>query len=214
LIVPIGEVVLRAACAQHQAWRDAGFPSFPISVNLSARQFRQADLKDAIARIVHEAGLDPAMLELELTESLLMDHTDRTVETLDHLHAMGVRLSIDDFGVGYSSLSYLKRFPIQTLKIDQSFMRHVTSDADDAAISTAIIAMAHGLKLRVVAEGVETEDQLAFLMAKGCDAVQGYLFSRPLPADAMTALLETGQGIVKPAQGSSGRNDPPIRRAA
>ena len=217
LIVPIGEVVLRAACAQSRAWRDAGFPPFPITVNLSARQFRQSDLKDAIARIVRETGLDPAMLELELTESLLMDHTDRTVETLDHLHAMGIRLSIDDFGVGYSSLNYLKRFPIQTLKIDQSFVRHITSDADDAAISTAIIAMAHSLRLRVVAEGVETEDQLAFLMAKGCDAVQGYLFSRPLPADAMTALLGTGRGIVKPASGSagtSGPTDPPIRRAA
>jgi diguanylate cyclase (GGDEF)-like protein len=217
LIVPIGEVVLRAACAQSRAWRDAGFPPFPITVNLSARQFRQSDLKDAIARIVRETGLDPAMLELELTEGLLMEHTDRTVETLDHLHAMGIRLSIDDFGVGYSSLSYLKRFPIQTLKIDQSFVRHITSDADDAAISTAIIAMAHSLKLRVIAEGVETEDQLAFLKEKGCDAVQGYLFSRPLPADAMTTLIETGRGIVKPASGSAGTSgpiDPPIRRAA
>ena len=211
LIVPIGEVVLRASCAQNRTWQKAGFAPFPVSVNLSARQFQHPNLKDVIARILRETELDPKWLDLEMTESLLMDDAERTVGTLVHLHAMGIRLSIDDFGVGYSSLNYLKRFPIDTVKIDQSFVRHITSDADDAAIATAIIAMAHSLKLKVVAEGVETDDQMAFLNEKGCDAVQGYLFSRPLAADAMTALLAQGQGIVtiRPASAQG-----PDRRAA
>jgi EAL domain-containing protein (putative c-di-GMP-specific phosphodiesterase class I) len=189
LIVPIGERVLRAACLQNRSWQDQGIPPFPVSVNISARQFQQPDLRAMITRVLREAQLDPRWLELELTESLLMADADRTIATLGEVHAMGIGLAMDDFGIGYSSLSYLKRFPIDTIKIDQSFVRHVTSDADDAAISAAIIAMAHSLNLTVVAEGVETDEQLSFLEREQCDAIQGYLVSPPRPAEEITTLL-------------------------
>lgn len=189
LIVPIGERVLSLACAQNRRWQEQGVAPFQISVNLSARQFQQSDLNLMVARVLGESGLDPRWLDLELTESLLLSDAERTVAALNAFHAMGVGLALDDFGTGYSSLSYLKRYPIDTIKIDQSFVRHITTDADDAAIATAIIAMAHSLKLTVVAEGVETEEQKAFLARQGCDTIQGYLLSRPLPADEMTAWL-------------------------
>lgn len=189
LIVPIGERVLRAACAQNRRWQDQGIPPFPVSVNISARQFQQPDLNALIARVLGETNLDPRWLELELTESLLMANAEQTISALKTLHEMGIGLAIDDFGVGYSSLSYLKRFPIDTIKIDQSFVRHITSDADDAAIATAIIAMAHSLNLTVVAEGVETGEQSAFLERQQCDAIQGYLISPPRPAHEITPLL-------------------------
>jgi EAL domain-containing protein (putative c-di-GMP-specific phosphodiesterase class I) len=187
LIVPIGEWVLSEACRQHMAWRAAGLPPLPVAVNLSPRQFREPNLVATISRILSETGTAPAYLALEITEGSLMQMTEHTLATLDALHDLGVSLSIDDFGVGYSSLSYLKRFPVDQLKIDQSFVRDIATDPDDAAIVSAIIGLAHNLKLSVVAEGVETEEQLAYVAACGCNEVQGYYFSRPLPANEAAA---------------------------
>lgn len=189
LIVPIGEWVLREACRQNKAWRDAGYAPLRMAVNLSARQFRQQNLVEITAAVLNESGLHPDGLELELTESYIMQNPETAITVLRDLKAMGVHLSIDDFGTGYSSLSYLKRFPIDTLKIDQSFVRDITTDPDDAAITSAIIAMAHTLKLEVVGEGVEAPEQLAFLKELGCDRMQGYFFSRPIPAEDIPRLL-------------------------
>lgn len=189
LIVPIGEWVLRTACKQNKAWQDAGLRPVCVAVNLSARQFRHQDLVALVAGILKETGLDPSLLELELTESLLMQNVEATIDTLTRFKAMGVKSSIDDFGTGYSSLSYLKRFPIDTLKIDQSFVHNITTDPDDAAIAKTIISMAHEMKLRVIAEGVETEEQRSFLHLRHCDEMQGYLFSKPVPAEEFEVLL-------------------------
>jgi len=189
LIVELGEWVLRTACAQNKAWQLAGLKPISVAVNLSARQFRQPDLVEKVAAILDETGLDPACLELELTESLVMQDVEKTIATLGKLKAMGIKLSIDDFGTGYSSLSYLKRFPIDTLKIDQSFVRDITTDPDDAAIAKSIISMAHDMQLRVIAEGVETEAQKLFLQQRHCDEMQGYLFSRPVPAAEFETLF-------------------------
>lgn len=188
LIIPIGRWVLHTACTQARAWQDAGIPPLRLSVNLSARQF-QKDLADIIALVLQETGLESKYLDLELTESVVMQNPEMAVANLDALDRMSVRLSIDDFGTGYSSLSYLKRFPIDTLKIDRSFVRDVPGDSDDMKIITAIINLAHGLDIRVVAEGVETAAQLAFLRHLHCDAMQGYYFSKPLSAEAFTALM-------------------------
>ncbi|MBI2311398.1 MAG: EAL domain-containing protein [Betaproteobacteria bacterium] len=195
LIVPIGEWVLRTACAQNKAWQDAGLPLLHVSVNLSARQFRQQDLTRSIRQVLQDTRLDPRYLELELTESLVMHNAEEFVTTLRELKALGLRLSIDDFGTGYSSLSYLKRFPIDRLKIDQSFVRDIGSDPDDAAIAQAVITLGHSLNLRVIAEGVETEEQLGFLRARGCDEIQGYLFSKPLPAEEIRTRLAAAGGL-------------------
>ncbi|MFZ5877285.1 MAG: sensor domain-containing protein [Nitrospirota bacterium] len=189
LIIAISTLVMRAACTQNRLWQEAGVTPFPMAVNLSARQFQQTDLMATTVEVLRECRLDPMWLELELTESLLMENVDQTIATLRDLRRLGVRFALDDFGTGYSSLSYLKRFPITTVKIDQSFVRSLTQDEDDAAITKAIIAMAHSLKLTVVAEGVEQEHQSEFLKREGCDTIQGYLISRPLPADQMTKLL-------------------------
>lgn len=189
LIVSIGEWVMRSACAQARAWQAAGLRALRVAVNLSARQVHRKNFVGTVAGVLEETGLDPACLELELTESMIMQNTDAVRATLLALSEMGVRISVDDFGTGYSSLSYLKRFPINTLKIDKSFVRDVTIDGDDAAIVTAIIAMAHRLRLRVVAEGVENEGQLEFLRRYSCDEMQGYLFSRPVPAGDFADLL-------------------------
>jgi diguanylate cyclase (GGDEF)-like protein len=200
LIVPVGEWVLHAACRQGRAWQQAGLQPIRIAVNLSALQFRQPDLVGMIERILAETGLDPSSheLELELTESLLMKNVEETAATLHRLHEMGVKLSIDDFGTGYSSLSYLKRFPLTSLKIDQSFVRDLSSNPDDAAIVSAIIALGHGLKLNVIAEGVETTEQLAYLREMKCDEMQGFLFSRPVPASEITQLLHEGKLLNLP----------------
>jgi diguanylate cyclase (GGDEF)-like protein len=182
LIIPLGEWVLRTACAQNKEWQEAGLPLMRLSVNLSARQFQQPKLAEMIARALSETGLEPEQLELELTESALMGNAETAIETLRQIKATGVRLAIDDFGTGYSSLSYLKRLPIDVLKIDRSFVCESTTAPDDAAIVMAIIGLAHNLKLKVIAEGVETEEQLAFLRLLRCDEIQGDLCSRPLAA--------------------------------
>jgi diguanylate cyclase (GGDEF)-like protein/PAS domain S-box-containing protein len=182
LILPIGVWTLRTACAQVKKWQEEGHPHLSVAVNLSARQFSQPEVVEHVKRALRETGLSARSLDLEITESHAMANAEATIHTLRELKALGVRISIDDFGIGYSSLSYLKRLPIDTLKIDQSFVRDITSDPDDAAIATAIIALAHTLKLRVVAEGVETQQQLEFLSTRQCDRMQGFLFSRPLAA--------------------------------
>ncbi|QDZ27703.1 EAL domain-containing protein [Noviherbaspirillum sp. UKPF54] len=188
MIVQIGEWVLRTACAQAKAWQRAGTP-MRVAVNLSARQFLHGDLAETIEGILEELQLPPALLEVELTEGILMEDTSQTGAILARLHRMGVQISIDDFGTGYSSLSYLKRLPIQVLKIDQSFVRDIHTDPDDRAIVTAVIALAHSMRLEVVAEGVETREQLSFLREYGCDVMQGYLFSKPVTGDDVLALL-------------------------
>ena len=193
LIVPIGAWALRTACEQVKTWQTQGLGYLRVSVNLSARQFNQRDLTQSIADILRDTGLDPHYLEIELTESMVMTDVDHTVGILRDLKALGVQVSIDDFGTGYSSLSYLKRFPIDVLKIDQSFVRDITLDPDDAAIVTSIISLAHNLRLNVIAEGVETEAQLQYLQRHGCDEIQGYYFSRPVPASAFAQLIRDGK---------------------
>lgn len=189
LIMPIGEWVLRTACAQNKAWQTLGrFPKMKVAVNLSARQFKQQDIVKMVSRVLSQTGCAASSLELEITESIIMENPEAAVQTLQNLSDMGVHLSIDDFGTGYSSLSYLKRFPINSLKIDRSFVRDITIDADDAAIAKAVIALAHSLKLQVIAEGVETAEQMAFLREQRCDQVQGYYLSRPLTVDALEQL--------------------------
>jgi diguanylate cyclase (GGDEF)-like protein/PAS domain S-box-containing protein len=190
LILPIGEWVLRTACAQCKAWQDQGLPELLMSVNLSPRQFRQKNLVEMITGVLEDTGLDPRLLELEITEGTIMYHAETAVALLQQLHLLGVQLSVDDFGTGYSSLAYLKRFPVQRLKIDQSFVRDLTTNADDASIVAAVIAMAKSLKLGVVAEGVETREQLAFLAGLHCDDYQGYYFSRPVPAEEFGRLFK------------------------
>jgi diguanylate cyclase (GGDEF)-like protein/PAS domain S-box-containing protein len=197
LIIPIGAWVLHTACKQVRAWHDAGLPAMRVAVNLSARQFRE-NIPQLVEKALADSGLPPRFLELEITESVAMQHAESTEQTLLALRDMGVRLSIDDFGTGYSSLSYLKRFPINKLKLDQSFVRDIISDPDDATISMAIIALAHGMKLDVIAEGVETESQLKFLHRHGCDAIQGYYFSRPVTAEEMAQLLRDGHRLALP----------------
>ncbi len=192
LIVPIGNWVLREACRQVRAWLDAGLRAVPVSVNISAVEFRHKGFVDGVALILQETGLAPGYLELELTESILMHDAKSSTSVLAALKTMGVRLAIDDFGTGYSSLSYLKRFPIDTLKIDQSFVRDIVTDTDDATIVAAVIGMGKNLKQRVIAEGVETPEQLAFLRTQQCDEGQGFHFSHSLPAEAFGLLLETG----------------------
>jgi diguanylate cyclase (GGDEF)-like protein/PAS domain S-box-containing protein len=211
LIIPVGEWVLRNACEQAKAWNDAGIRVPLISVNLSARQLSDSGLLAVIDKLRNDMPRESALLELEITESVIMRHGDVPVDTLRALHAMGVGLTIDDFGTGYSSLAYLKRFPIQTLKIDRSFIKDLTVDTDDAAIVSAVIALARGLGLKVVAEGVETREQLRFLRAKRCDTIQGYVFARPQPAEDITALLKEGQPL-KPAAGANGERNANVSR--
>lgn len=189
LIVPIGEWVLRTACAQNKAWQEAGLPPLRMAVNLSARQFRQENLIQMVADVLAETGLDPRWLELELTESLLMERAEQSVSILRSLADMGIDIAVDDFGTGYSSLGYLKRFPITNLKIDQSFIRDIASDPDDAILVRTIITMAHGLGMKTVGEGVESLEQVDFLCRHGCEEVQGYYFSRPLTAEGCEELL-------------------------
>ena len=192
LIVPIGNWVLREACKQARAWANQGLPVITMAVNISAMEFRDEDFLDGIFRALRETGLEPKLLELELTESVLMKRAESTQSILKILRASGVQLAVDDFGTGYSSLSYLRKFPIDALKIDQSFIRQITTAPDETTIVTAVISMGRSLKLRVVAEGVETLEELAFLQARHCDEAQGYYFSRPVLPEQFARLLESG----------------------
>jgi EAL domain-containing protein (putative c-di-GMP-specific phosphodiesterase class I) len=189
LIVQIGAWVLRAACAQNQAWQQEGLPPLRVAVNLSARQFAQSGLHDMIIGVLEETGLAPQLLELEITESVTMENPEHAAILLKKLKALGISLAIDDFGTGYSSLSYLKRFPIDSVKIDRSFIKDIPDDEDDVAITQAVIAMAHSLRLKVIAEGVESEQHVEFLREHGCDEAQGYLFGKPMPADEFRQLI-------------------------
>jgi len=195
LIVQVGEWVLDAACAQLQAWRAAGIALVPLAVNMSARQFLQQDLGVMIAKTLAAHDIDPRLVEIEITESALMQNPELATVVLENLQGLGMRIAVDDFGTGYSSLAYLKRFPLDALKIDRSFVRDITTDADDAAIAKAVITMAHSLNLKVVAEGVETAGQLAFLAANRCDEAQGYLYSPPVAADDCAALLRNHHSL-------------------
>ena len=196
LIVPIGAWVVRTACRQCKAWQDAGLPPVTVAVNISARQFREKNLLQVVAQILTETGLNPRQLELEVTESVIMHDAQQIIASLQAFRDMGVKLSVDDFGTGYSSLSYLKRFPVDRLKIDQSFVHDLGSDADDAAIAQAVITLGHTMGLRVIAEGVETPEQLAFLRRHECDEMQGYLFGKPMPADEFAKLLASGRTLT------------------
>lgn len=199
-IIGIGTWVLAEACRQARSWQQAGLPPVVMSVNLSAIQFRRGRVDTTVATALRESGLDAHYLELELTESAIMQDSRVTLQVLGRLDALGVRLAVDDFGTGYSSLNYLKRFPVDRLKIDQSFIRDLAEDGDDAAIVTAIIGMARALKLNVLAEGVETEAQLEFLARQNCDAMQGYLFSKAVPPDQAAALLQEDRRLEVPRQ--------------
>jgi diguanylate cyclase (GGDEF)-like protein/PAS domain S-box-containing protein len=192
LLVLIGQWVLREACRQARAWQDAGLEPIPVAVNISAVEFRSQDFLASVLRILAETGLDPRYLELELTETVLMQHAESTVATLQALKDRGVQIAVDDFGTGYSSLSYLRQFPIEVLKIDQSFVQEITADPDGAPIVTAVINLGRGLKHRVIAEGVETAEQLAFLQAQRCAEGQGYFFSPPVSAAQFSALIVKG----------------------
>jgi diguanylate cyclase (GGDEF)-like protein/PAS domain S-box-containing protein len=189
LIVPIGQLVLLRACVAAKEWRASGHVDFRVAVNLSPRQFNQSELVIDIINILEDTGLPPENLELEITESMVMSNPERATAILRELRAVGVHLAIDDFGTGYSSLGYLKSFPVHTLKIDRSFIQDVPADPDDVAITHAIIAMGHSLRLDVVAEGVETAEQLAFLREHGCDYMQGFLVGKPMPAEELSRLL-------------------------
>lgn len=195
LIRPIGEWVLRSACAAQRAWQQSGLPVRPVAVNLSARQFHQNRLVPTVAAILRETGLPADLLELEITESMLMSDVDAAVRTLYELKALGVGIALDDFGTGYSSLNYLKRFPLDRLKIDKSFVSDITSDPQAAAICIAIIGLAHNLGMRVTAEGVETAEQMWHLRSHGCDAMQGFYFSAPLDAGAFAGMLAEGRTL-------------------
>ncbi len=198
LIEPVGLWVLKTVCRQIRAWQALpGFPALTVAVNLSGRQLQRDSLPGSIADILEETGLDPQFLELEVTESMLMHDPQCAVDLLAQIRNKGIlHIDVDDFGTGYSSLSYLKQFPIDCLKLDKSFVDGLPNDEDDIAISRAVIAMAHSLKLTVIAEGVETEEQLAFLRENGCDVIQGYIVSPPVPRNVFEDLVLNGQ---KPA---------------
>jgi EAL domain-containing protein (putative c-di-GMP-specific phosphodiesterase class I) len=199
LILPIGHWVLKTACEYLKSWEDAGLPIQHLAVNVSPRQFRQPDFVQQIHNILEETGANPSLLGLELTEGIVIDNVIDTIEKMHALKKFSIELSIDDFGTGYSSLAYLKQMPLDILKIDQSFVRDIATDASDAAIVDTIISMANHLDLRVIAEGVETEIELAFLAGKGCKLYQGYYFSRPVPDDQFTKLLEAGTVFIDSA---------------
>jgi EAL domain-containing protein (putative c-di-GMP-specific phosphodiesterase class I) len=188
--------VIDEVARQQRRWQDDGLDACRIALNVSARQFRAGDLRDVVADALVRHGLPPSCMELELTESMLMDDPDQTLNTLQQLKQLGVHLSLDDFGTGYSSFGYLSRFPIDALKIDQSFVRNIASEKESALIAVSIIDLAHNMGLRVVAEGIETQEQLEYLFARGCDEMQGFLFSRPLEASAFERVLQERRAFL------------------
>jgi EAL domain-containing protein (putative c-di-GMP-specific phosphodiesterase class I) len=196
LIISIGEWVLRTACKQNKLWQDAGNKPISVSVNLSALQFAQPNLLDKIGEILEETGLEPRWLELEITEGIIIKNIQFTIHILERLKAMGVKVSLDDFGTGFSSLNYLKNFKIDTLKIDSSFVRDINGDNKNTAIVNAIISLGKNLDLNVTAEGVETTAQLDFLKLNGCHEIQGYLYSRPIPPNEFEKLIEEGKLVI------------------
>jgi len=189
MVVEFGEWAIREACKQHRTWIDAGLPPIRIAVNLSARQLREISFVSVLQKVLHEAGVGPEGIEIEITESMIMSDTDSAIAALTELHGLGVRVAMDDFGTGYSSLSYLRKFPIDTIKIDGSFVADISTSADDAEIVRTIISMGQTLNKTIVAEGVETEEQLQLLRNFKCDQVQGYLFSRPVPGNELTEFI-------------------------
>ena len=201
MIEPIGDWVVGALCRQARAWLDAGLQPGVVSVNLSARQFRAEGLVRTVSRILQETGLDPASLEMELTESMVMHNVEAAIATLQGLKSLGIALSVDDFGTGYSSLSYLKDLPIDALKIDRSFVRDIGSgsEAEDGILAAAIISLGHALHLKVIAEGVETDAQVHFLKRHGCDQVQGFLYGEPIAPQQFAQLLGRAQRKGKQA---------------
>ena len=210
LIVSIGDWVLREACRQNKAWQNAGLPPMAVSVNVSARQFRERDLVSRVVRALKESGLEAKYLELELTESLIMQDVELAVATMKELKGLGVQLSIDDFGTGYSSLSALKTFPVARLKIDKSFIDGILADENDKAVAGAVVSLGQTLNMRVIAEGVETEAQAAFLRNINCDEMQGYLFSKPLSARGIEGFVRENLAGAESAFGDSciGRDRP------
>lgn len=198
LIIPIGEWVLYTACKQVKVWQNSGFPDLQIAVNLSSRQFNQLDLRQQLVQILIKTGIEPRFIELELTESMLAQNTEVAIRRLNALKVLGVKIAIDDFGTGYSSLSYLQQFPFDVLKIDRCFIRNITENANNSAITQAIIAMAKSLNLKLIAEGVETAAELSFVCQHKCDGMQGYLFSRPVPVQEFYKLLTTGKRLPLP----------------
>jgi EAL domain-containing protein (putative c-di-GMP-specific phosphodiesterase class I) len=203
LIVPIGRWVIRHACEQNMAWQQAGLPPISMAVNVSPRQFNDEQLLKDIDEVLAATGMDPSLLQIEITESTVMMNVERAIELLDKIQSRGVRLAIDDFGTGYSSMSMMKRFPIDTIKIDRSFVRDLPHDTQDKAIANAIIRMGKALGLTIVAEGVETLEQSAFLRKQDCDEIQGFYFSRPVSADVVAdicaATIAAGQRVPVPA---------------
>lgn len=204
LIVPVGAWVIKTAATQLRGWIDQGMPPLPVAVNVSPRQFYDRELLRTIQDAIDSSNINPQLLALELTESILMSNADEMVSYLSDIKALGINLAIDDFGTGYSSLAYLKRFPIDTIKIDIAFVRDIISNAEDAAIALAIISMAHVLNMRVVAEGVESEGQLNYLRSHDCDEIQGFLFCRPLPAGDVFSFVTKESTSVQPVEGSDG----------
>jgi EAL domain-containing protein (putative c-di-GMP-specific phosphodiesterase class I) len=205
LIVPIGEWVLRTACSEARKWQDEGFSAVTVAVNVSAVQFRQENFGEVIRKVLRETGLPPQRLELELTESLLLTNADLMLSVIQELKSIGVTLAIDDFGTGYSSFNYLRQFQISKLKVDRSFIRDVAVNPGDAAITAAIISMAKSLHLKVIAEGVEDEGQMAFLREHQCDEIQGYYFSKPLAVDKVADKLRGAYSAAKGLAQASGK---------
>jgi EAL domain-containing protein (putative c-di-GMP-specific phosphodiesterase class I) len=189
LIFQLGEWVLRTACAQNRAWQEAGAPALRVAVNFSPRQFQIFRLADMVEQVLADTRLEPCWLELEVTEGVMLQNRDNTITTLNRLSNLGVHIAIDDFGTGYSSLSSIRKLPIHTLKIDQSFVNDITTNSDDAAIATAVITMAQSLRLNVIAEGVEDEDQARLLESLACPEMQGFFFSRPLSGDEFLPVM-------------------------
>jgi EAL domain-containing protein (putative c-di-GMP-specific phosphodiesterase class I) len=198
LIVPIGRWVLKEACAQNMAWQRRGLRPVSMAVNLSPRQFVDEHLLQDIDEALAESGMSPVLLQLEVTESMVMRNVSRAIKVLDAIQSRGIRLAIDDFGTGYSSMSLMKQFPIDTIKIDRSFVRDLPSDSEDQAITQAIISMGKALGMTVIAEGVETAEQHAFLRSHACDEMQGFLFSKPLPPQQLAELLRSPPLLVSP----------------